>query len=306
MALNKIKVNDTTTVNTGVVYDITKATSRSYDSLSAALGTNGNNVPSEVREGGMTVRFVSNRNSDNRYVQYRLVADGWSINVDDWVALPNVFEIENLEYFYAITDSKHRVVFGIKLDGSVTWIEGVPQPIKDYVENLIFDLPSIREKVEVLNSLLYTKEHQEFFQLLLDKKGRVIESIDNNGKKTLNLDVFVAGKINDNDIHYENNVEYTAIIKDKNGKIFLAFRGNGEPEFGIKYPKFVIDTIINYLGDYQKFPIDFGMPKVSNSWLVVGDGCEGGMKPYCIALGKQVLANNTGIKNITVGYDNMH
>ena len=58
MALNKIKVNDTTTVNTRVVYDITKVTSQSYDSLSAALGTDGNNVPSEVREGGMTVRFV--------------------------------------------------------------------------------------------------------------------------------------------------------------------------------------------------------------------------------------------------------
>ena len=58
MALNKIKVNDTTTVNTGVVYDITKATSQSYDSLSVALGTDGNNVPLEVREGGMTVRFV--------------------------------------------------------------------------------------------------------------------------------------------------------------------------------------------------------------------------------------------------------
>ena len=50
MALNKISINDTTTVNTGVVYDITKATSQSYDTLSAALGTDGNNVPSEVRE----------------------------------------------------------------------------------------------------------------------------------------------------------------------------------------------------------------------------------------------------------------
>ena len=58
MALNKIKVNNTTTVNTGVVYDITKATSQSYDSLSAALGTDGNNVPLEIREGGMTIRFV--------------------------------------------------------------------------------------------------------------------------------------------------------------------------------------------------------------------------------------------------------
>ena len=58
MALNKIKINDTTTVNTGVVYDITKETGQSYTDFKAALGTNGNNVPSEVREGGMTVRFV--------------------------------------------------------------------------------------------------------------------------------------------------------------------------------------------------------------------------------------------------------
>ena len=58
MSLNKISINDTTTVNTGIVYDITKATSQSYDSLSAALGTNASNVPPEVREGGMAIRFV--------------------------------------------------------------------------------------------------------------------------------------------------------------------------------------------------------------------------------------------------------
>ena len=58
MALNKIKINDTTTVNTGVVYDITKVTGQSYDSLSAALSTDGNNVPLEIREGGMSIRFV--------------------------------------------------------------------------------------------------------------------------------------------------------------------------------------------------------------------------------------------------------
>ena len=56
MSLNKISINDTTTVNTGVVYDITKATGQSYETLSDALS--GNNVPLEIREGGMTIRFV--------------------------------------------------------------------------------------------------------------------------------------------------------------------------------------------------------------------------------------------------------
>ena len=56
MSLNKISINNTTTVNTGIVYDISKATRQSYETLTDALS--GNNVPPEVREGGMSVRFV--------------------------------------------------------------------------------------------------------------------------------------------------------------------------------------------------------------------------------------------------------
>ena len=56
MILNKIKINDTAIVTPGVVYDISKTTSQTYETLSDALS--GNNVPLEVREGGMTVRFV--------------------------------------------------------------------------------------------------------------------------------------------------------------------------------------------------------------------------------------------------------
>ena len=58
MILNKIKINDTATVTPGVVYDISKATGQSYETLADALGTDGENVPSEVREGGMSVRYV--------------------------------------------------------------------------------------------------------------------------------------------------------------------------------------------------------------------------------------------------------
>ena len=58
MSLNRIKINESTVVNTGIVYDISKATGQSYETLADALGTGGNNVPLEVREGGMSVRFV--------------------------------------------------------------------------------------------------------------------------------------------------------------------------------------------------------------------------------------------------------
>ena len=86
MVLNNIKINDSTTLNTGIVYDISKAHGGStYIDLTDALGTNGINVPLEVREGGMSVKFIqtSDNNSVN-YVQYLLIKDTWSISVNDW------------------------------------------------------------------------------------------------------------------------------------------------------------------------------------------------------------------------------
>ena len=93
MALNKISINDTTTVNTGVVYDITKATGQSYTDLKAALGTDGNNVPLEIREGGMSIRFVSN--SDNKYVQYRLMSNEFTTDVTQWQGVDDEPTVES-------------------------------------------------------------------------------------------------------------------------------------------------------------------------------------------------------------------
>ena len=58
-----------------------------YADLSAALGTNGENVPAGVRKGGMSVKFV--QTPDNKYVQYRLMADSWSTVVTDWQGVDN-------------------------------------------------------------------------------------------------------------------------------------------------------------------------------------------------------------------------
>ena len=65
MTLNKITINDNTTVGTGIVYDISKATNRTYANLAEALGTNGDNIPEEFREGGMAIKFI--QSSTNKY-----------------------------------------------------------------------------------------------------------------------------------------------------------------------------------------------------------------------------------------------
>ena len=54
----------------GEVFDITVYNSNTkYADLAAALGTNGANVPSSIRRGGMSVKFVNS--SDNKYVSFR-------------------------------------------------------------------------------------------------------------------------------------------------------------------------------------------------------------------------------------------
>ena len=117
MGLNNIKINNTTNVKTGVVYDISKATGQSYETLADALDTNGNNVPLEIREGGMSVRFV--HTGDDKYLQYRYtsasIADftnvtNWELDVtkknlsDDFMGL--LSEIKDFTVLdYAITAS---------------------------------------------------------------------------------------------------------------------------------------------------------------------------------------------------------
>ena len=71
----------------GEVFDISQynavgGTLTPYADLAAALGVDGANVPSSVRRGGMSIKFV--QSSDNKYMQFRLMATTWSTNVGDW------------------------------------------------------------------------------------------------------------------------------------------------------------------------------------------------------------------------------
>lgn len=87
------------TVEHGGVFDISAfhasgSTLATYADLSAALGTNGANVPDSIRKGGMSVKFV--QSYDNKYVQYFLTKDEWSANEADWQKLNLEEEVSQL------------------------------------------------------------------------------------------------------------------------------------------------------------------------------------------------------------------
>jgi hypothetical protein len=80
----------------------------------------------------MSFKFV--QSSDNKYVQYRLTKDSWSIDTEDWVIADEGVYVENPEFVYVKTDNEGKILWAIKTDGNIYYGAGVPQQVKDYIE----------------------------------------------------------------------------------------------------------------------------------------------------------------------------
>lgn len=80
-----------------VIYDISAHNDGAvFESLQALLSSSNLNtlIPTSVRHGGMSIRFIqgSASNSDNKYVQYRLMTTSFSITESDWQGIDNIYE----------------------------------------------------------------------------------------------------------------------------------------------------------------------------------------------------------------------
>ena len=78
-----------------------------YADLAAALGTGGVNVPSTLRRGGMSVKFV--QTSDNKYVQFFCTANEFTTNVNLWRASAEVGN-DVVDSDFAITDDEQNAI----------------------------------------------------------------------------------------------------------------------------------------------------------------------------------------------------
>lgn len=65
-------------------YDVSLHSSETFDSLEALLADEdlNNLIPTIVRKGGMIIKFI--KTSDNKYYQYRLMSNVWSVNPANW------------------------------------------------------------------------------------------------------------------------------------------------------------------------------------------------------------------------------
>lgn len=155
----------------------------------------------------------------------------------------------NNEWVYVITDGAMRVLAGIKFDGSVEWMIGVPTPVKKYIDGLIQEIIDIlntkvdKEEGKSLINKEYADgiayiENPEFKEVKLDNEGRILEAIMLDGTKLLPAGTNVQGVVT----KVESNPEYLMAILDGVGHILFAIDkdanvvfSNGVPESIKKY-----------------------------------------------------------------------
>lgn len=94
-AIEAVK-NRAEAVEKAVIFDVSACNNGAvFESLSALLSASNLStlIPTEVRCGGMTIRFI--QSSDNKYVQYLLKTNSWSTNPDFWERYNDVITTDN-------------------------------------------------------------------------------------------------------------------------------------------------------------------------------------------------------------------
>ena len=202
------------------VYDVSAHNNgATFESLSALLSSENLStlIPTAVRCGGMSIRFV--QSSDNKYVQYRLMANEWSIDTDDWAIIEEGVYVENPEFVYVKIDIEGKILWAIKADGSIYYGAGVPPQIIDYINEKIVEL-SLDEYEDIVAFLNRLEEGDKTLQTLLNEKVDKVE-----GKSLIDSEYASTKSI-------INNSEFLEVTTDSEDKILEGIREDGTKVIG--------------------------------------------------------------------------
>ena len=195
-------------------------------------------------------------------MQYRLVADAWSVNTADWSICSDTILIENPEFVYVDTDSQNRILWGIKIDGTIYYGAGVPPQIIDYINNKITELSldKVDDIVAFLNDLLdndltlkeylddtYGKyiENPEWIDVKTDSEDKILEGIKTDGTKVIEIPLEIQG------VRQEtiNNPEWIDVKTDFKGRILegITSDGNKVQYTDVIYPNGIPSQIAQFV-----------------------------------------------------------
>ena len=275
----------------GGVYDVSSHNDGAvFESLSALLGSANLStlIPTSVRRGGMTIRFI--QNSDNKYVQYRLMAQTFSTTESDWAIYGDDVLVENSEFIRVYTDKDNKILLAIKTDGTIYFGAGVPPQVVDYIQQNL-DKKMDGEYVE----------NPEYIKVLLDADERLIQGFRADGTKFVNTPIEVQG------VRYEtkSNQEFVHVVLDCYDRVLYGIRANGDVFFGYGVPSQIVNYVRKKIDEVKE-----EIPDLNNkSFNVVKTGVVGGngSASYFKVFGKEVtikveLLTYGGTSDYYVGY----
>lgn len=189
-----------TAITQGNVYDVSFYNNGAvFDSIQSLLSSSNLStlIPTSVRHGGMTIRFV--QSSDNKYVQYRLMANTFSTDEDDWQGVDSkpIFGSENIVESGGVKDSIEQISDEV----------GKLALTKEYVN------PSDFSGLIINNSRIVVKASSSYNSFVIRvAKGTVFSFNRSVGTHRLSNYPKLGETIpSDANFTYERNKEYTAL-----------------------------------------------------------------------------------------------
>lgn len=217
----------------GIIYDVSANNDGAvFESLQALLSSSNLStlIPTSVRHGGMSIRFI--QSSDNKYEQFRCIANEFTTDVTKWQNVGNFLEEKETSYSEEnvagyITDKNKAIIAKINKDGSINRlvendrdkhtvhfedvdIEGIANLLTDKCKKII---ASINDKAEVdfyggggfAGEKTTEAKTGEYVRLLVSKNKVVIGGVKKDG--TVHL---FKAKIDNLDTEVDINI--TALI----------------------------------------------------------------------------------------------
>jgi hypothetical protein len=193
---------------------------------------------------------------DNKFVQYRLMADEWSTDTEDWAIAEEGVYVDNPEFVYVKTDSDDKILEGIKQDG--TKVIGADLEVGG--NTTIGGDVKILGNMEVSGVSYKVIESIEYLAAWVDAEDKVIFGLKTDGKTYVgdadflndidNIKAFLQNIIDKNidwnalsSITTVDNPEFVEVKTDSDGKV-LAGRtldGAAFENVGFATPKMSID-----------------------------------------------------------------
>lgn len=219
-----------------IVFDVSVYNNGSvFESLKAILSSSNLNtlIPTSARRGGMAIRFIqgSEQSSDNKYVQFRCMAQNFTTDVTQWQGVDDepTAGSDNLvksggvaekygdnksiypktdNFIYIILDEESKIPFAIRKNGKVY-------------------IPDIENKdIETFKKITtYLGEGNKYgwIEVTTDSQQRLLEGINSKGEKVINIPTEICGML----IKGTHNENWIELVLDNQGHLIEGTRKNG-------------------------------------------------------------------------------